>query len=245
MLILLCRNNMIARKNQGVNPWFSFFLDSFDALARVSWEPLAAPAMSLTSLRQIRSYGFSVFRAKRAKRPKPCPWLWGLGGRSRVPPLARAALSKRFGPAPPRCSTPLNKKTRVKAPQKLRPAVAALAFFSLRLPCLVLRLVRLRSLAALLGRVPPAGARLSPLAVLPASPAFALRAPSRLSAAGLSLGRYRSRRSLCVFAAPPLFLGSCLAFRWFSTTPPPRQSWRGAQGSQTFNLRLVISSAIA
>ena len=244
MLILLCRNNMIARKNQGVNPWFSFFLDSFDALARVSWEPLAAPAMSLTSLRQIRSYGFSVFRAKRAKRPKPCPWLWGLGGRPRPAFGPRGAL-KRFGPAPPRRSTPLNKKTRVKAPQKLRPAIAALAFFSLRLPCLVLRLVRLRSLAALLGRVPPAGARLSPLAVLPASPAFALRAPSRLSAAGLSLGRYRSRRSLCVFAAPPLFLGSCLAFRWFSTPPPPRQSWRGAQGSQTFNLRLVISSAIA
>lgn len=68
----------------------------------------------------------------------------------------RGAL-KRFGPAPPRRSTPLNKKTRVKAPQKLRPAIAALAFFSLRLPCLVLRLVRLRSLAALLGRVPPPG----------------------------------------------------------------------------------------
>lgn len=156
-----------------------------------------------------------------------------------------ARRSQTLRPGTPRRSTPLNKKTRVKAPQKLRPAIAALAFFSLRLPCLVLRLVRLRSLAALLGRVPPAGARLSPLAVLTASPAFALRAPSRLSAAGLSLGRYRSRRSLCVFAAPPLFLGSCLAFRWFSTTPPPRQSWRGAQGSQTFNLRLVISSAIA
>lgn len=40
----------------------------------------------------------------------------------------RGAL-KRFGPAPPRRSTPLNKKTRVKAPQKLRPAIAALAFF--------------------------------------------------------------------------------------------------------------------
>ena len=131
----------------------------------------------------------------------------------------RGAL-KRFGPAPPRRSTPLNKKTRVKAPQKLRPAVAALAFFSLRLPCLVLRLVRLRSLAALLGRVPPAGARLSPLAVLPASPVFALRAPSRLSAAGLSLGRYRSRRSLCVFAAPPLFFGLVPGFPVVFNHPP-------------------------
>lgn len=138
----------------------------------------------------------------------------------------RGAL-KRFGPAPPRRSTPLNKKTRVKAPQKLRPAVAALAFFSLRLPCLVLRLVRLRSLAALLGRVPPAGARLSPLAVLTASPAFALRAPSRLSAAGLSLGRYRSRRSLCVYAAPPLF-GRC-PFAVGSVNSRPVSGWQISQ----------------
>lgn len=124
MLILLCRNNMIARKNQGVNPWFSFFLDSFDALARVSWEPLAAPAMSLTSLRQIRSYGFSVFRAKRAKRPRPHWGLGGLAAASRSAFAPRGAL-KRFGPAPPRRSTSLNKRTRVKA----TPGFAALAFF--------------------------------------------------------------------------------------------------------------------
>lgn len=129
MLILLCRNNMIARKNQGVNPWFSFFLDSFDALARVSWEPLAAPAMSLTSLRQIRSYGFSVFRAKRAKRPRPHWGLGGLAAASRSAFAPRGAL-KRFGPAPPRRSTSLNKRTRVKA----TPGFAALAFFSLRAP---------------------------------------------------------------------------------------------------------------
>lgn len=43
--------------------------------------------------------------------------------------------------------------------------------------------------------------------------------------AGLSLGRYRSRRSLCVSAAPPLFSAS--ASIALSTTPPPRQSWRG------------------
>lgn len=238
MLILLCRNNMIARKNQGVNPWFSFFLDSFDALARVSWEPLAAPAMSLTSLRQIRSYGFSVFRAKRAKRPRPHWGLGGLAAASRSAFAPRGAL-KRFGPAPPGVALRSTKGQGL----RLRPASPPLPFFRFALPCLVLRLVRLCSLAALLGRVPPAGARLSPLASPAASPAFALRAPSRLSAAGLSLGRYRSRRSLCVFAAPPLFSASASVA--LSTTPPPRQSWRGAQGSQTFNLRFVISSAIA
>lgn len=236
---MLCRNNMIARKNQGVNPWFSFFLDSFDALARVSWEPLAAPAMSLTSLRQIRSYGFSVFRAKRAKRPRPHWGLGGLAAASRSAFAPRGAL-KRFGPAPPPGVALRSTKGQG---LRLRPASPPLPFFRFALPCLVLRLVRLCSLAALLGRVPPAGARLSPLASPAASPAFALRAPSRLSAAGLSLGRYRSRRSLCVFAAPPLFSASASVA--LSTTPPPRQSWRGAQGSQTFNLRFVISSAIA
>ena len=151
----------------------------------------------------------------------------------------RGAL-KRFGPAPPRRSSPLNKKTRVKAPQKLRPAVAALAFFSLRLPCLVLRLVRFRSLAALLGRVPPAGVRLSPLASPAASPAFALRAPSRLSAAGLSLGRYRSRRSLCVFAAPPLFL----ARAWLSGgfQPPPRPANLGGGRKEVKPLTCALLS---
>lgn len=220
MLILLCRNNMIARKNQGVNPWFSFFLDSFDALARVSWEPLAAPAPSLTSLRQIRSWGAIGLSRQARQKAKAMPMALGPWRALPRPAFGPRGALKRFGPAPPRRSTPLNKKTRVKAPQKLRPAIAALAFFSLRLPCLVLRLVRLRSLAALLGRVPPAGARLSPLAVLPASPAFALRAPSRLSAAGLSLGRYRSRRSLCVFAAPPLFFGLVPGFPVVFNHPP-------------------------
>jgi hypothetical protein len=238
MLILLCRNNMIARKNQGVNPWFSFFLDSFDALARVSWEPLAAPAMSLTSLRQIRSYGFSVFRAKRAKRPRPHWGLGGLAAASRSAFAPRGAL-KRFGPAPPRRSTSLNKRTRVKA----TPGFAALAFFSLRAPVSRSAARSLVLSRRSFGPGPPAGARLSPLASPAASPAFALRAPSRLSAAGLSLGRYRSRRSLCASAAPPLFSASASVA--LSTTPPPRQSWRGAQGSQTFNLRFVISSAIA
>lgn len=217
MLILLCRNNMIARKNQGVNPWFSFFLDSFDALARVSWEPLAAPAMSLTSLRQIRSYGFSVFRAKRAKRPRPHWGLGGLAAASRSAFAPRGALS-RFGPAPPRRSTSLNKRTRVKA----TPGFAALAFFFASRS----RVSFCGSFACALSplswaRVPPAGVQLSPLAFLAASLACALRASSRLSAAGLSLGRYRSRRSLCVFAAPPLFFCECFRCPFNHPPAPP------------------------
>lgn len=239
MLILLCRNNMIARKNQGVNPWFSFFLDSFDALARVSWEPLAAPAMSLTSLRQIRSYGFLGLSRQARQKAKAPLGPWGLSRRFAFG-FCPAWRSQTLRPGtPPGVALRSTKGQGL----RLRPASPPLPFFRFALPCLVLRLVRLCSLAALLGRVPPAGARLSPLASPAASPAFALRAPSRLSAAGLSLGRYRSRRSLCVFAAPPLFSASASVA--LSTTPPPRQSWRGAQGSQTFNLRFVISSAIA
>lgn len=110
MLILLCRNNMIARKNQGVNPWFSFFLDSFDALARVSWEPLAAPAMSLTSLRQIRSYGFSVLVT--SALASATTWRWGLGRRSAFG-LCPARSSRRSALAAP---------SLVPVPGALRPA---------------------------------------------------------------------------------------------------------------------------
>lgn len=68
---------------------------------------------------------------------------------------------------------------------------------------------------------PPAGAQLSPLVFLAASLACALRASSRLSAAGLSLGRYRSRRSLCVFAAPPLFFCECFRCPFNHPPAPP------------------------
>ena len=67
----------------------------------------------------------------RQARPRPRPH-WGLGGlaaASRSAFAPRGALSH-FGPAPPRHSTPLNKRTRVKA----SPGFAALAFFSLRAP---------------------------------------------------------------------------------------------------------------
>lgn len=213
---------MIARKNRGVNPRFFFLRGFLDALARVPVAPLGyrlrvapgprLPRRSLACGRFAPGAQIGLSR-KRAKRPRPHWGLGGLAAASRSAFAPRGAL-KRFGPAPPRRSTSLNKRTRVKA----TPGFAALAFFRFALPCLVLRLVRLCSLAALLGRVPPAGAQLSPLAFLAASLACALRASSRLSAAGLSLGRYRSRRSLCASAAPPLFSAS--ASIALSTTPP-------------------------
>lgn len=245
--ILLCGNNNDSTKKPRCKSSVLFLRGFLDALARVPVAPLGyrlrvapgprLPRRSLACGRFAPGAQIGLSR-KRAKRPRP---QWGLGGlaaASRSAFAPRGAL-KRFGPAPPRRSTSLNKRTRVKA----TPGFAALAFFRFALPCLVLRLVRLCSLAALLGRVPPAGAQLSPLAFLAASLACALRASSRLSAAGLSLGRYRSRRSLCASAAPPLFSAS--ASIALSTTPPPRQSWRGAQGSYARIFRLVISSAIA
>lgn len=238
---------MIARKNRGVNPRFFFLRGFLDALARVPVAPLGyrlrvapgprLPRRSLACGRFAPGAQIGLSR-KRAKRPRPHWGLGGLAAASRSAFAPRGAL-KRFGPAPPRRSTSLNKRTRVKA----TPGFAALAFFSLRAPVS-------RSAARSLvlsrrspGPGPPAGAQLSPLAFLAASLACALRASSRLSAAGLSLGRYRSRRSLCASAAPPLFSAS--ASIALSTTPPPRQSWRGAQGSYARIFRLVISSAIA
>lgn len=238
---------MIARKNRGVNPRFFFLRGLLDALARVPVAPLGyrlrvAPGPRLP--RRSLAYGRFAPGAqiglsrKRAKRPRP---QWGLGGLAAASrsAFARAALSNASARHPPGVALRSTKGQGL----RLRPASPPLPFFRFALPCLVLRLVRLCSLAALLGRVPPAGAQLSPLVFLAASLACALRASSRLSAAGLSLGRYRSRRSLCVFAAPPLFSASASVA--LSTTPPPRQSWRGAQGSYARIFRLVISSAIA
>lgn len=91
--------------------------------------PRPPVAPSLTSLRQIRSWGAIGLSRKRAKRPRPHWGLGGLAAASRSAFAPRGAL-KRFGPAPPRRSTSLNKRTRVKA----TPGFAALAFFSLRAP---------------------------------------------------------------------------------------------------------------
>lgn len=212
---------MIARKNRGVNPRFFFLRGFLDALARVPVAPLGyrlrvapgprLPRRSLACGRFAPGAHRSFAQARQKAKAPLGPW--GLSRRFAFG-FCPARRSQTLRPGTPRRSTSLNKRTRVKA----TPGFAALAFFRFALPCLVLRLVRLCSLAALLGRVPPAGAQLSPLAFLAASLACALRASSRLSAAGLSLGRYRSRRSLCASAAPPLFSAS--ASIALSTTPP-------------------------
>lgn len=244
--ILLCGNNNDSTKKPRCKSSVLFLRGFLDALARVPVAPLGyrlrvapgprLPRRSLACGRFAPGAHRSFAQARQKAKAPLGPW--GLSRRFAFG-FCPARRSQTLRPGTPRRSTSLNKRTRVKA----TPGFAALAFFRFALPCLVLRLVRLCSLAALLGRVPPAGAQLSPLAFLAASLACALRASSRLSAAGLSLGRYRSRRSLCASAAPSLFSAS--ASIALSTTPPPRQAWRGAQGSYARIFRLVISSAIA
>ena len=219
--ILLCGNNNDSTKKPRCKSSVLFLRGFLDALARVPVAPLGyrlrvapGPRLPRRSLACGRfAPGAHGLSRKRAKRPRPHWGLGGLAAASRSAFAPRGAL-KRFGPAPPRRSTSLNKRTRVKA----TPGFAALAFFSLRAPVS-------RSAARSLvlsrrspGPGPPAGAQLSPLAFLAASLACALRASSRLSAAGLSLGRYRSRRSLCVSAAPPLFFCECFRCPF---NPPP------------------------
>lgn len=227
--ILLCGNNNDSTKKPRCKSSVLFLRGFLDALARVPVAPLGyrlrvapgprLPRRSLACGRFAPGAHRSFAQARQKAKAPLGPW----------------GLSRRFafGFCPARRSqtlrpgTPPGVALRSTKGQglRLRPASPPLLFFRFALPCLVLRLVRLCSLAALLGRVPPAGAQLSPLAFLAASLACALRASSRLSAAGLSLGRYRSRRSLCASAAPPLFSAS--ASIALSTTPPPRQSWRG------------------
>ena len=129
---------MIARKNRGVNPRFFFLRGFLDALARVPVAPLGyrlrvapgprLPRRTLACGRFAPGAQIGLSR-KRAKRPRPHWGLGGLAAASRSAFAPRGAL-KRFGPAPPRRSTSLNKRTRVKA----TPGFAALAFFSLRAP---------------------------------------------------------------------------------------------------------------
>lgn len=157
--ILLCGNNNDSTKKPRCKSSVLFLRGFLDALARVPVAPLGyrlrvapgprLPRRSLACGRFAPGAQIGLSR-KRAKRPRPHWGLGGLAAASRSAFAPRGAL-KRFGPAPPRRSTSLNKRTRVKA----TPGFAALAFFRFALPCLVLRLVRLCSLAALLGRVPP------------------------------------------------------------------------------------------
>jgi hypothetical protein len=136
--ILLCGNNNDSTKKPRCKSSVLFLRGFLDALARVPVAPLGyrlrvapgprLPRRSLACGRFAPGAQIGLSR-KRAKRPRP---QWGLGGlaaASRSAFAPRGAL-KRFGPAPPRRSTSLNKRTRVKA----TPGFAALAFFSLRAP---------------------------------------------------------------------------------------------------------------
>lgn len=151
---------MIARKNRGVNPRFFFLRGFLDALARVPVAPLGyrlrvapgprLPRRSLACGRFAPGAHRSFAQARQKAKAPLGPW--GLSRRFAFG-FCPARRSQTLRPGTPRRSTSLNKRTRVKA----TPGFAALAFFRFALPCLVLRLVRLCSLAALLGRVPPPG----------------------------------------------------------------------------------------
>ena len=106
--ILLCRNYMIARKNQGVNLGFLFVLDSF-ALGRVSWAPLAALGASLASETDSLSRLSVLVTSAQASATT---WRWGLGRRSAFG-LCPARSSRRSALAAP---------SLVPVPGALRPA---------------------------------------------------------------------------------------------------------------------------
>lgn len=136
--ILLCGNNNDSTKKPRCKSSVLFLRGFLDALARVPVAPLGyrlrvapgprLPRRSLACGRFAPGAQIGLSR-KRAKRPRPHWGLGGLAAASRSAFAPRGAL-KRFGPAPPRRSTSLNKRTRVKA----TPGFAALAFFSLRAP---------------------------------------------------------------------------------------------------------------
>jgi hypothetical protein len=128
---------MIARKNRGVNPRFFFLRGLLDALARVPVAPLGyrlrvAPGPRLP--RRSLAYGrfapgaHRSFAQARQKAKAPLG-PWGLSRRFAFG-FCPARRSQTLRPGPPRRSTSLNKRTRVKA----TPGFAALAFFSLRAP---------------------------------------------------------------------------------------------------------------
>ena len=131
--ILLCGNNNDSTKKPRCKSSVLFLRGFLDALARVPVAPLGyrlrvapgprLPRRSLACGRFAPGAQIGLSR-KRAKRPRPHWGLGGLAAASRSAFAPRGAL-KRFGPAPPRRSTSLNKRTRVKA----TPGFAALAFF--------------------------------------------------------------------------------------------------------------------
>lgn len=158
--ILLCGNNNDSTKKPRCKSSVLFLRGFLDALARVPVAPLGyrlrvapgprLPRRSLACGRFAPGAHRSFAQARQKAKAPLGPW--GLSRRFAFG-FCPARRSQTLRPGTPRRSTSLNKRTRVKA----TPGFAALAFFRFALPCLVLRLVRLCSLAALLGRVPPPG----------------------------------------------------------------------------------------
>lgn len=126
--ILLCGNNNDSTKKPRCKSSVLFLRGFLDALTRVPVAPLGyrlrvapgprLPRRSLACGRFAPGAQIGLSR-KRAKRPRPHWGLGGLAAASRSAFAPRGAL-KRFGPAPPRRSTSLNKRTRVKATPSYR-----------------------------------------------------------------------------------------------------------------------------
>lgn len=215
---------MIARKNRGVNPRFFFLRGLLDALARVPVAPLGyrlrvapgprLPRRSLAYGRfapgaQNRSFAQARQKAKAPVGP------WGLSRRFAFG-FCPARRSQTLRPGtPPGVALRSTKGQGL----RLRPASPPLPFFRFALPCLVLRLVRLCSLAALLGRVPP-----------PPGPSYRRSFFSRLRwPAPFGLPRaFRRRGSRLVAIAPGARCASLPPRRFFLRVlplpfqPPPR-----------------------
>lgn len=172
--ILLCRNYMIARKNQGVNLGFLFVLDSF-ALGRVSWAPLAALGASLASKTDSLSRLFGA-RHKRASqrhnvalvawpplrvRPLPRAFLASLGARR---PLTRSCPRRASPCSPSRCSWLLGLARLGLLVRRPRSRPGSLRLRRALAPCLRGGSRLVASLPALAGAhlSPPAGSRQAP-----------------------------------------------------------------------------------
>lgn len=219
--ILLCGNNNDSTKKPRCKSSVLFLRGFLDALARVPVAPLGyrlrvapgprLPRRSLACGRFAPGAHRSFAQARQKAKAPLGPW--GLSRRFAFG-FCPARRSQTLRPGTPRRSTSLNKRTRVKA----TPGFAALAFFRFALPCLVLRLVRLCSLAALLGRVPPPG------------PSYRRSLFSRLRwPAPFGLPRaFRRRGSRLVAIAPGARCAPLLPRRFFLRVlplpfqPPPR-----------------------
>ncbi len=157
--ILLCGNNNDSTKKPRCKSSVLFLRGFLDALARVPVAPLGyrlrvAPGPRLP--RRSLAYGRFAPGAHRSfaqarQKAKAPVGPWGLSRRFAFG-FCPARRSQTLRPGtPPGVALRSTKGQGL----RLRPASPPLPFFRFALPCLVLRLVRLCSLAALLGRVPP------------------------------------------------------------------------------------------